>query len=102
MAEVIYKGNDHVIELQDLKDGSTGTIIPSATVSCTLRDSTNTPVTGQTWPISMDPVVGTPGTYRGILEDDLSLLPGAIYTAEILVDAGSDLKGRWDILMQAD
>jgi hypothetical protein len=102
MAEVIYKGNDHVLELAGLQNGDTLAYINSANVEATLKDSTGTEVTGQTWPLVLGYVAASDGVYRGVLDDSLALVPGAIYTAEILVDAGADLKGRWDLLMQAD
>lgn len=85
MATKLYIANDHVLELNGLKDAVTGSYINSATVTAVLKDQVGNQVPGQTWPLTLSYVSGSNGIYRGTLENTLSLTPGVRYVAEITV-----------------
>ena len=97
----IYLSNDNLLSVESLKNAATGVFINDATVTATLKDSSNSNVTGQTWPLSLVFVSSSDGVYRGTLEDDLNLTEGEIYTAEINADAGSDQIANWSIQLTA-
>ncbi len=98
---VIYINNDNLLSVSDLKNEATGVYINDAAVTMTLKDSTGSEVSGQTWPATMTYVSSSNGVYRGTLEDGLSLTEGQSYTAEITADAGSDQIANWSITMTA-
>lgn len=97
MSNVIYYGNDSVIELADLRDELTGAAMNSASVEVTLRDSAGQNVSGSSWPVPLIRVVGIDGLYRANLPHDLGIARNARYTATVIVDGGAGLIGRWDI-----
>ena len=101
MTEILYRGNDLLLELTGLKNAATGDFINNAAVTCTLYDSSDAEVAGQIWPSTMSYVTASNGDYRCTLDDSLELTPGAFYVVVIEVDAGSDLKGRWELKCQA-
>lgn len=94
-AQVLYVGNDQLIELRGLKDGATGEPLDEATVSCTLLESDGVEVEGEDWPLSMGAIA--PGVYRATLAYTLPLVAGARYLIRIDVNAGAGLRGRWDV-----
>lgn len=84
----IYLNNDNLLSVENLKNAATDVYINDATVTATLKDKLGANVTGQSWPLTMTFVASSNGTYRGTLEDGLSLTEGESYTAEITADAG--------------
>lgn len=101
MACIVYVANTNVIELTGLTDAVDDTPINDATVTLTLKDADGNEVAGQTWPAPMDPVSGTDGLYRGIIEDDVEMVVGALYVAHVDVDAGPDRIGHWEFNFKA-
>lgn len=95
--EVLFFGNDMVLEVRKLRNELTGAFLNSATVDVTLNDSTGTGVLGQTWPRSLAYVAGSDGIYRTTIPDTLTLTANAKYTAVITADAGAGLAARWDV-----
>jgi len=95
--QLIYEGNDHILELVGLQGVATGDYENAATVTVTLKDSSGVEVSGQAWPTTMTYVTGSNGRYRATLEDVLVLTSGSSYTAIIEADAGSGLKGKWEL-----
>lgn len=99
----IFRNNDHVIELTDVKDSSDDSIISDATVSVILKTLVDgdgdTEVAGETWPLTMTAVVGTPGAYEATLDKALVLTPAVMYVAEITAFKGA-LDGFWEFPMQ--
>lgn len=63
--------SDNVIELAQLTDSRTNTIVAGATVTCRVQTRDGIDVGGAAWPIDMTEVLTIPGTYRGILPDTL-------------------------------
>lgn len=96
-AEVLYVGNDQLIELRGLADSSTGEPVDDAIVSCTMREIGGADVAGQSWPITMAAVADASGVYRATLPYTLPLVAGARYMLRIDVNAGAGLRGRWDV-----
>jgi hypothetical protein len=94
---VLFKDNDHVLELAGLVDTVGGEFVNSATVTFTLYDSTDTEVTGQSWPATMSYVTASDGKYRATINNTLPLVVGSRYYASVDVDAGSGLVGTWKV-----
>jgi hypothetical protein len=101
MTQLLFRNNDHVLELNGLKNATLDTYVNNANVTVTLVDEDNVEVSGQTWPTTMSYVAASDGIYRCTLEEELVLVPGAFYTAIVDVDAGFDLKARWELRCQA-
>ena len=87
----LYLNNDNLLILDGLKDKTPGVdaYVNSATVTAELKDQDGNTVSGA-GTIPMSYVSGSDGTYFGVVEDDVPLEKGALYTATIDVDAGSD------------
>ena len=94
---VLYRSNDHVLELRGLKNELTGAALNSATVTVTLVDATGAQVSGDTWPKTMSYVTSSSGNYRCTLGYALSLTEDARYTAQITANAGSGLRAYWEM-----
>lgn len=94
---VLYRGNDHILELRGLKNELTGAALDAATVSVTLVDSAGAAVLGDDWPKTLSAVTGSPGTYRCTLGYAMTLAEDGRYTAQISVNAGNGLRARWDM-----
>lgn len=87
-------GNDQTLTLEGLQDEVTLAYINDATVTATVKDRSGNEVAGQSWPLTLDYVVLSNGTYQGNLEDALVLSRGASYFVEITATAGTG-KGFW-------
>lgn len=96
-AEVLLAGNDQLVELRGLTDEATGEPLNAATVTATLTESDGDAVTGGTWPLTLAYVADSDGLYRATLPYNLGLVPGGRYLLRIDVNAGSGLRGRWDV-----
>lgn len=100
MTEILYRGNDHLLEITGLINAGTQEYINSAAVTVTLYDEDDVEVAGQVWPTTMSYIASSNGNYRCVLDDALELTPGAFYTAVVSVDAGSGLKAKWELKCQ--
>ena len=93
MTDFLYIDNHNVIEWQALTNSVTGVVDTGATVSATIKDSSGTEVSGQTWPAVMAHDTG--GTYRATLDADLVLIPNRMYTALVeAVGSGGEIGHR--------
>ena len=81
MSLTIYMGNTSIIELSELKDSLTVVYLNSATVIVTLLDDYGEEVGGQVWPLAMDYVTDSDGTYRATLSSGLDLVANKKYKA---------------------
>lgn len=64
--DVLYVNNDHVVEIQGLRDAA-GKLISDATAEATLYEADGiTEVTGVTWPLALTPT-SRAGVYQGNL-----------------------------------
>lgn len=80
--DVLYVGNDHVVEVQGLRDAD-GQVIPSASVQATLYESDKTTeVSGVSWPLVLT-YEGSRGNYRGELSSNVGIVEGRRYAMKL-------------------
>lgn len=70
-ADFIVDNSDHLLTLQGLQDPITSSYINNATVTVTLKDLSDTDITGETWPLTMVYIPTSDGDYRATLRDTL-------------------------------
>lgn len=70
-------------------------------MTATLKDSSGTSVSGQTFPITLSYIVATDGNYQATLENTLSMVEGSIYTATISATSSGGLYAEWDLQLTA-
>lgn len=99
---VIYKDNDNVLQVDQLKNGVDGSFLNAATVTVTVTTTTGDNVLPDNWPVTMSYVAASDGRYQAILEEDLVLTADTEYVAIIDADAGSDLRGHWEVPLIAE
>ncbi len=97
--EQIFRDNDHILRLDELKDVGLDSFINDASVVATLKDADGNDVSGQTWPATMTYVVASDGRYEATLENALDIDPGTFYEAFIVATKDS-LVGTWELKMQ--
>ncbi|KKL24558.1 hypothetical protein LCGC14_2414110 [marine sediment metagenome] len=102
MTQVIFRLNDNLLELVDLKDVVTGNFANTAVVAVTLVDKDDVNVVGETWPLTMAFVAASNGLYRAVLKDTLTLIVDALYTAKIDVNDGANKQAHWEFLVRAE
>jgi hypothetical protein len=95
--QILYIGNDTVLELESLRNELTGAYLNDATVTVTLEDTDGVDVAGDTWPVTMAHVASSDGLYRATLKYTLSLVEGRKYRAQITADAGAGLRAAWQV-----
>lgn len=95
--QILYLGNNSIVDVTGLRNENTGAYVTSATVSVTLLDKSGELVSGGTWPLAMAYVPDSTGTYRATLPSSLALVEGGRYTARIVADAGQGLRAEWDM-----
>jgi hypothetical protein len=83
MANILFVDNDNYIEVSGLRNGATDAYENSASLTCTLKNSAGTNVTGQSWPLTLSYVSSSNGVYRGVLDDGLDLTAGETYYATV-------------------
>lgn len=96
-AQILFFGNDNLIELRGLKNEVAGTYLNAATVTVTLKDSDGDNVAGASWPMTMSYVASSNGIYRATLPSTLSVVEDGRYTAVVAVNGGAGLVARWDL-----
>ncbi len=97
MTELVFQANDNILELEGLKNDATGAFINDATVTVTLVDSNDVNVVGQTWPTTLLFVAASDGIYRATLQDVITLVPDAKYTAKVTANGGAGLLGFFEL-----
>ena len=100
LTAALYVANDNYLEVDALSNGATEAYENSATVTATLKTASGTNVSGQAWPLTLSYVADSSGTYRGILDDALSITAGTTYVAHIEATA-SGLTAHWELSLQA-
>jgi len=95
----LYIGEDNIVFWGDrdtpnsgLYDNSLKSFVNDATVTFTLKNSSNSAVSGAS-SVSMSYVTGTNGVYEGTLEDGVSLTENATYYLEITATGSGDRVG---------
>lgn len=80
--DILYVNNDHVIEIQGLRDAD-GTLIAGASASATLYEADGqTEVTGVTWPLALV-YTGSRGVYRAELPAAVGVVDGRRYRLKL-------------------
>jgi hypothetical protein len=92
----------HILELTGLTSSITGQLVSDATVSVTIVDAHGQEVAGETWPLTVSPVRGAPGTYRATLSASLAINPRQSVDAVVVADAGTGLKRTWHVTLQSE
>lgn len=95
----LYIGEDNLVYWGDvdtpgsgLYDAYLGCFVNDATVTFTLKDSSNSTVSGAS-SVSMSYITGSRGCYAGVLEDGVSLTENATYYLEITATGSGDRIG---------
>ena len=103
----LYIGEDNIVFWGDrhipnsgLYDNNLEQFVNNATVTFTLKDSSNVAVSLANG-ISMSYVTGSKGVYEGTLEDGVALTENATYYLEITATASGDRVGFRRITYQA-
>lgn len=73
------------LEYSDLTDDLTGELISDAEVEARIIDRNGEEVET----VTLSPVEGTEGLYRGTLSHEVDLIRGQIYSVELTISAGS-------------
>ena len=97
---LIYKDNENLIELDELKNSANDTFVNDATVAVTIKNAAGTTVSGETFPKTMTYVASSDGKYQAALSDLMVLVPGQHYTAFITAISGA-LNASWEIPLRA-
>lgn len=95
--QILYIGNNSVLDLANLRNEVSGQYLDAVDVSVTLYDQDAAEVGGSDWPLPLDLVAGAHGLYRVTLPYTLALNEGARYTARVVADAGLGLRAQWDV-----
>lgn len=95
--EIVYAGNDNILELRGLRDEITGAWVNNATVTISVMDG-GTAVAGESWPKDMGYVIGSDGIYRAMLGNAAQIKDGGRYEAVITATI-SGLQARWQTLL---
>jgi hypothetical protein len=96
-AEVLYEGNDMLLEVSGLRNLLTNGYLNTATVAATLKDDAGVDVVGLTWPVALLYVANSDGLYSANLPANLSIVAGDRCTLEVTADAGAGLKAAWTL-----
>ena len=84
----LHIGNTIYVILDGLRDSVSGAYINSATVTVTVLQD-GTPVSGESWPVTMTYVGGSNGKYVGTLSSGLSLDTTGIYNLNVHTVSGT-------------
>lgn len=99
----IYVDNDNVLQLDALTDAVTGSYINDATVTVTVRvgeSSTDTAVSGITWPVTLAYVAASNGKYQAVIDKAIVIVEPTKYYAHITATSGTT-DGKWVIQLLA-
>jgi len=100
-SKILYLNNSHVLQLLGLKNGLDNAFSSSAVVTATLKDSKGNNVPGQTWPLTLNYVADSDGSYNAVLNAGLGLVKNKQYHLKITaVDNG--LTATWDDYIKAE
>lgn len=81
---VIEPGNTPILQ-SVVRDSITGEPTAGATVLVTFKDAGGVLVAGQTWPVALLYVLGSPGVYRCALNVAVAIIVGQSYSAQFEV-----------------
>lgn len=97
MAYTLWINNDNTISVKGLHDPTSGSFMNDATISLTLTDSQDIPVTGQAFPVVVDYIADSDGNYQATLENTLNLTDGASYIAVVTATSASGINAEWQL-----
>ena len=86
--QTLYIGADNVLELRGWEDKVNSAYLNSGTVSGIVKTITGAEVSGVSWPVSMDYVPASDGTYRAVIDNDIVLSENVVYALEITAVEG--------------
>lgn len=100
--------NDDVIIVK-ARESLSGTDISAADVTVTLETTAGVDVAGETWPLALT-YIGTTTLsdgssgyeWRGTLADTLTVDVDTDYQADVIVDGGAGLRGRWTLAVDVE
>lgn len=96
-----FVANTNILELLGLTDAVTNAVINDATVTVTICDNNDAPITGgPTWPLTLAYVAASAGNYRATLDAALLLLADTNHVAHIDVSAGAGRVGHWEFIFK--
>lgn len=93
---ILVLNSDNIIEIPALTNGQTGEAVNNATVQLTLQDKSGDNIAGQTWPLAMNYVADSNGTYRAIATYTLTLTHRQKVKAKVIADAGVGAHREWE------
>lgn len=96
----LFVGNDNLVTIDELKNVSDGSYINDATVTMTLKDSSDVGVANGSWPVTLAYVASSNGKYQGVLQDGITTTSGSNYVLHVDV-IGDNLKAHWEITLTA-
>ena len=82
----LYIDNTNFIEVSGVRVGSEQPTALADVSVVMITKANGEEVAGQPWPLSLDPVSGSDGTYRGELSHELELQNGRNYFAQVSID----------------
>lgn len=97
-----YTGNDHIVRFSGgqtvvLTTGEAIALDAAATVQFSIQTVEYEDILGETWPVTMQYLSGSPGNYIGVLRDSVQLEAGRSYRFIATVSNGVDAQAVWDI-----
>lgn len=105
----VFIDNDNIVYVLQLYNGYSSAYINSGTVTGQLKtsagDNVGSALTFAAKGVGVDVVLGnktyTDGNWYALLEEDADISEGTRYVMHIDADAGGDLKGHWEVPVQA-
>ena len=94
--KILLDKNTMLLRVNGAHDAKTADPLNAATVTARLVDELGEDIVGQTWPLTLDFVIGSDGDYCGTLNDTLVQAIGAIERAQVTFDGGVGLKAFWN------
>lgn len=92
LIDIIWIGNDCLLRITGVKGASNGVYLNSASGEVTLVDaSTETQITGATWPLALSYVSGSNGDYEVVLPKTVVVTEGQALRADTTIDGGTGL-----------
>lgn len=98
-----YAANTNVLTLTGLQSEDEGTFLNEAAPTLTVKDSSGSPISGESWPVTMEYVAASDGNYRVIISSVVSLTAGQTYKAVVDVDSSTTDEERiahWEFPFQ--
>ncbi len=96
----VFVNNDNAVTISGLTDACDGTFQNAATVEFTVTDKDGVDVTfdntSDSWPRSMPYIVGSNGSYCGVIPIEAQLTAGQKYIAVVTANEGG-VRGRWNL-----